>query len=190
MKKEQKRFVKDWQQAIKKECLVDIVKDMGNGWWLFQTKKNDYRYNGVLGWQRPGKKGFFTVYDPEMTIEYHHRRDLKYKEQNNLFTDGRQIRWISREFLPPKPRDFTINIMKQISAITDQDLADMDRIREKVKPFLEQGSQERADALKIAKANRKMLQEKFGPFNKPKSPDMPANVKNTLVLLNEETVEP
>ena len=43
----------DWQQAVKDEGLVDIIKDMGDGWWLFQIKNHmSYNsYSGVLGWQ-------------------------------------------------------------------------------------------------------------------------------------------
>ena len=178
------QWARKWQKEIKDEDRLAITKIFDNGWVILQREKGWHRYRGVVGVHNVGENGFFAVYDPQAQCEYYIRLHLIDEAESKCFTDGRELRWMAREFLPPEPRKWVLSRLTQVVSITNKEIKMIEHLRNKVLPYTRYGTPERKQALALAKKNRKEIRKKYGPVRKPKSPDMPDEVRQTLELLN------
>ena len=180
----------DWKDALKKEGRCNIVKEIGDGWWLFEKTDTNSSYNGLLGWDYGyGRKhNFFAKHNPAALVKYYAAKYGYEEEKNNSFTDGRQVKWITRSFLPPMARDYSKMAIQQIGALDQADIAHLERIHGKLENLLRSGSDQHKAAMKLAKKNREALKKKWsGKKNlhaRPVEPVTPEKVHATVKLLN------
>lgn len=179
----------DWKDALKKEGRCNIVKEIGDGWWLFE-KTEGWSYNGLLGWDygHNHKSKFFAKHNPAALVKYYAAKYGYEEEKNNAFTDGRQVKWITRSFLPPMARDYSKMAIQQIGALDQADIAHLERIHGKLENLLRSGSEQHKAAMKLAKKNREALKKKWSGnknlHTRPLEPEMPENVAATVKFLN------
>ena len=180
----------DWQAAVKNENLVHIIKDYGDGWWIFQYQGTSPYYRGILGWHSFARqnKGFFAVQDPAQWIEHNLAIYGMNQEKRETFCDGRQLKWIVREFLPPESHQYARDAIKSLNILSENEIQQLEQIREKLYPLQKSGTPQHRDALKIAKANRVRIKRKWDAgknlTKRPPYLPMPEKLKQHLVLLN------
>lgn len=182
----------DWKQEIIDEGQAVPIEDLGQGWWLFQrVDGSSAYYNGLLGWDYTEHNGYFIRHNPEKWIEHKKAMDGLHQDRYEQFTDGRQLKWIVREFMPPSSREYTQNLIKNIGLLTDQEIAMLKNIREKLYPYQASGTPEHKETLKIARKNRERIKRKWdagkGLTKKPVTPPMPEHVEKKLKLLQSTT---
>ena len=178
-----------WQEAVKKEGYCSIVREIGEGWWLFEKNTHgDRYYNGILGWDPQRQNQFWAVHNPADVVEYQIARLGLNQDKKENFTDGRQIKWITKNFLPPVHSPYTKTAMLQIGAISEEDMEHLDRIHAKLEDLLISGSKQHKSAMKIAKDYRETFKKKWSGYKQrktlPEQIPYPENVAATLNLLN------
>ena len=184
----------DWQEAVKKEKLCTIVRELGDGWWLFEKMYTGEPYNGILGWDYGygDRRKYFAVHNPALTVKCNIERYGYRTDQDKVFTDGRQVKWITRSFLPPQAGDYAKSAIQQIGVLDQADIAYLERIHDKLAGLLRSGSDQHQAAMKMAKKNRETLRKKWFGSSKtqnlrPEQPPVPENVSATVNLLNGHT---
>jgi hypothetical protein len=181
-----------WREALEVEGRCTIVKEIGEGWWLFENVDScsHYGYSGILGWDYGpnGKNKFFAKYNPAELVKYYAAKLGYEEEKNQLFTDGRRVKWIARSFIPPQARDYSKRVIQQIGALDQTDIDHLERIHGKLKNLLRSGTPQHGAALKLAKRNREALKKKWSGskslHKRPIAPPEPENVSATVKLLN------
>lgn len=178
----------DWQEVVKIENSCDMIRDLGEGWWLFQRKGNE-GYHGVLGWLHRSYK-FYARHNPAEIIK-HNIADFGYrKDERDCFTDGRSIKWVTRAFLPPSSNAYSKKVIQEVGALNLAEIAELERLQKKLEGLLISGSDQHKAAMKVAKTNREALRKKWTGKKQgkklPPQPIVPEHITKTLIFLNGE----
>ena len=177
----------DWQEVVKIENYCDTIRDLGEGWWLFQRKGKELWRHSVLGGFQLSKK-FYAKHNPEQIIKHNVAKFGYTKDAKEVFTDGRSIKWITRSFLPPTASDHPKKVIQEIGVLNSAEIDEIERLNKKLKGLLISGSEQHKAALKVAKKNRETLRKKWTGNKQgkklPQQPPMPEHIANTLIFLN------
>lgn len=132
----------DWREALEVEGRCTLIREIGEGWWLFEKIDTTYRYNGLLGWDNGygDEHKFFAKHNPAKLVEYNAAKFGYEEDKNQSFTDGRHVKWITRSFIPPQARDYAKMAIQQIGALDQADIDDLERIYSKLADLLRSGS--------------------------------------------------
>ena len=180
----------EWKEAVQVEGKATLVREVYDGWWLFEKDPNMGGYNGILGWDYTygPKHRYFVVYDPAKVVEINLARFGYAEDKNKSFTDGRQVKWVTRSFLPPVAREYAKMAIQQLGVLDQSEIDELERLHNKLEGLLRSGSLEHKAAMKVAKKNREALKKKWSGCKQLKQhaerPPMPENVSATLNMLN------